>query len=88
MSEYLEGSKMDAPHGCTELQIMQNSAVTSDPLMIQNEEWKKEESQHLYSIPNPTHTSRTDQIGQPYQGNVKHAFLKVRITILLFTKMI
>ena len=81
---------MDGRHGCLELQITQNSVVTSDPLIIQNEEWKKEESQHLYSIPNPTDTRSTVHTGQPYQGNVKLMhFLKVRITILiLFTKII
>ena len=61
---------MDAHHGCTELQITKNSAVTSDPLIIQNE-WKKEENQCLYNIPNPTDSSRTVQTGEPYQGTVK-----------------
>ena len=81
---------MNARDGCSQLQITQNSAVTSDRLIIQNEEQKKEESHRLYSIANPTHTSRKIQTLKPYQGNVNFMhFQKVRkIIILLLNKMI
>ena len=61
---------MNAHHGCCELQITQNSALTSDGPIIQYDELKKEESPCLYNISNPTDTSRTIQTGEPYQGIV------------------
>ena len=81
---------MDAHQGCLEIQITKKSAVTSNPLIIQNEERKKKESSRFYSIRNSIETSRTIQRREPYQGNVKCMhFQKVRITIiLLFNKMI
>ena len=89
MPHYLEISKLDAHHSCYELQITQNSTVISNPLIIQNEEWKQEENRCLYSILNPNN-SRTTQTGKPYQGTVicMH-FLMVRINIIfLFKEMI
>ena len=90
MSQYLEGSKRNEHHDCSELEITQNSAGTSDPLIIQNQELKKEESHRLYSIPNPTCTTMTIQTRENCQGNVKFMHIqKVSITItLVFNKMI
>ena len=75
-SQCLEGSEMNAHHGCWELHITQNSALTSDGLIIQNDEFKKEESPCLYNISNPTDTSRTIQTEEPYQGNVNFVHFK------------
>ena len=81
---------MDAHHGCLQLQIAQNFTVTSNPLIMQNEEGKKGEDPRLYIIPNPYNSRRTMQTGEPYQGTVIcMQFLMVRITIIsLFKKII
>ena len=68
--QYREGRIPDAHHGCFKLQATQNSTVTSNRLIMQNEEPKKVESGRFYSIPNPTDTSRTMQTGELYQGNL------------------
>ena len=70
ISQYGEGRKMDAHHGYSQMQKAQNSAVTSDSLIIQNQEPEKLESSCFYSIPNPTDTIRTMHGGEAYQGNV------------------
>ena len=67
---------MNAHHGCLELQITQNSASTSNGLMVQNDELKKEESPCLHNISNPTDTSRTIQTEEPYQGNANFMHFK------------
>ena len=84
MSQYGEERKMDAHLRCWKLHKAQNSTVTSDPVIIQNEKPEKVQSRHLYCIPYPTDTSRTMQRGEPYEGNVKFMhFQMVNINILL-----
>ena len=78
---------MDAHFVWSQLQKTQNLAVTSDRLIMQNEEPEKVESLHFYSTSKPTDTSKTIQIGEPYQGTVKCMhFQLVRVNIILFYK--
>ena len=72
MSWCVEGRQMDAPiHGSSQLQTVQNLAVTSDKLVIQNGESRHARNHSCCMVGNSNERSSTLQSWATYGGTFK-----------------